>query len=404
MIIPSLLGPTFRRLQQWLGGAMGMEGRLGLRFIDRLRTRTALTVGVLSIGLMVSVGYGNTMLNSVKNIREWAARVGAVDFFVRASLPDPGTMTMSVGLPPGITDEVQSISEVASADRLSFLPAVTSLGPVVILAQDFERQRPMRLDLVSGEHDEVRERLLDGEIVIGSVLAQRNKLEVGDRIGVQSTQGMKELRITGTVTEYTTGGMNVGMNWETARTLFEGLSVHVFMIQAVEGGERVLHEKLAALCRERGLMLQSNAEFAAMVDRYMDGVTGSLFVIMALVFLVAMMGTINTLTMNILEQTREIGVLRAVAMKRGQLRRMIVLQAAAIGLAALVPGLVGGFALAIEMDITTYPLTGTVVEFQVDVVFICICVTVALGVAMLAAVVPARRAARLEIIEALHYE
>ena len=71
---------------------------------------------------------------------------------------------------------------------------------------------------------------------------------------------------------------------------------------------------MTEFCETRGLMLQSNAEFRARIHHMMAGVIGFLWLLLALVFVVASLGIVNTLTMNVLEQTREIAVLRAVAL------------------------------------------------------------------------------------------
>ncbi len=91
-------------------------------------------------------------------------------------------------------------------------------------------------------------------------------------------------------------------------------------------------------------------------------------------------------------------------MQRGQLRRMIVMQALIMGLISLIPGLIGGVSLAYLVGLSTYPLTGLMIEFQLETRLIGYCVLGALIMATLAAWLPARRAARLSITQALQYE
>src|SRR5205085_10491681 len=116
------------------------------------------------------------------------------------------------------------------------------------------------------------------------------------------------------------------------------------------------------------------------------------------------LGIVNTLTMNVLEQTRELGILRAVGMKRGQVIRMIVAQAFTLGVVGILPGVGMGLVLAYLMNVATYPLTGQPVPFRIDAGHVIGCFVAAILIALGAAVLPARRAARLRVVEALRYE
>ncbi|HEV3257111.1 MAG TPA: FtsX-like permease family protein [Gemmataceae bacterium] len=131
---------------------------------------------------------------------------------------------------------------------------------------------------------------------------------------------------------------------------------------------------------------------------------GMVRVLMALVFVVASLGIVNTLTMNVLEQTREVGVLRAIGMKRGQVRKTVLCQAVGMGVVSLVPGLLLGTGLAYVITLSCYPLVGVAVDFRLDAAFIAQCCLAALTIAAVAALVPARRASRLEVVRALQYE
>ncbi len=137
----------------------------------------------------------------------------------------------------------------------------------------------------------------------------------------------------------------------------------------------------------------------------MKSVEGFLWVLIVLVFVVvAALGIVNTLTMNVHEQTRELGVLRAIGLKRGQLRKLVLAQAAGLGLVSVLPGIALGIVLAWLMNLATYSFSGHRIDFILRGGFMAGCAGVALLIALLSALLPARRAARLRIIEALHYE
>ena len=103
-----------------------------------------------------------------------------------------------------------------------------------------------------------------------------------------------------------------------------------------------VEEKLKSLCDESGLLLQSFADLRRRIDDLMTGVVAGLWGLLALGFIVGSFGIANTLTMNVLEQTRELALLRVVAMTRWQVRKTILAQAVIIGFIGLTLGVAGG--------------------------------------------------------------
>jgi putative ABC transport system permease protein len=122
------------------------------------------------------------------------------------------------------------------------------------------------------------------------------------------------------------------------------------------------------------------------------------------IFVVASLGIVNTLTMNVLEQTRELGMLRAIGLQRRQLRKLIMAQALAVGLMSVVPGTLIGLALAYVIHVFSNILLAHKWEFQIDLILIAGCLAAALAITLLAALAPARRAARLQVVQALQVE
>src|SRR5262249_11056912 len=179
---------------------------------------------------------------------------------------------------------------------------------------------------------------------------------------------------------------------------------HTLMVTAQPGAAPDLANRLGDWCRQRGLLVQSNAETRATFDAQTGGFLGFIRVLIALVFVFPSLGVVNALTMNVMEQTRELGVLRAIGMKRGQVAKMIGAQALALGFISIVPGIGIGLVLAYLMNIATYPLTGQPVPFRLDPDHILGCFVAAMAIAVGAAILPARRAARLQVVEVLRYE
>jgi ABC-type antimicrobial peptide transport system permease subunit len=169
----------------------------------------------------------------------------------------------------------------------------------------------------------------------------------------------------------------------------------------MKGGESAANK--AAL--ERRLEAFPNAKVQTkqqFIDNQIGGlnaILNVLYVLLALSVVVSLFGIVNTLVLTVFERTRELGMLRAVGMTRRQVRRMIrnesVITALMGGVIGIALGLVLGGLLAARVDFIVFALpVGQVIIFAVA----------AIVVGMIAAIFPARRAARLNILEALQYE
>jgi putative ABC transport system permease protein len=131
----------------------------------------------------------------------------------------------------------------------------------------------------------------------------------------------------------------------------------------------------------------------------------SLFDVLALIsMIVASLGVVNTLTMNVLERTQEIGMLRSLGMTRRQVGKMILAELGLMGLIGGAFGLAFGLMLSRVILMAVALLQGYDLSYVLPVQGIVISVAIALVVSQLAALWPARRAAGLRIIEAIQFE
>ena len=165
-----------------------------------------------------------------------------------------------------------------------------------------------------------------------------------------------------------------------------------------------MDQRLRSFCDQHQLLIHSRAGFTATCDKMIKGAIASAWVLLGLVFVVASLGVTNCVTMNVLEQTRELGVLRAVAMTRRQVCKMILAQALAFGVMSTLPGAVLGALLGYAVSNATYAIVGLHIPYVLEPGLLIGGVVVALVVAVLASLPPARRAGRLQIIRALQYE
>ena len=243
-----------------------------------------------------------------------------------------------------------------------------------------------------------------GEAVVGTVLAQRCGLKVGDEVQLTTNVGPRRVRVAGLANEYLVGGLVLHMERQAAQRLFDVGGVDVFMIRAYPVDRAAVEARLRELTQRHGLMLNSFADLSRRLEAMLDGVVGSLWGLLVLGFIVAGFGIANTLTMNVLEQTRELALLRVVAMTRRQVAKTVLGQAFVVGLIGIVIGFLAGATTAWVISLTMLPLLGYHIGFALHADLVCGCVVLALVIVLVAAWIPARRATRLDLLEALKYE
>ncbi len=152
------------------------------------------------------------------------------------------------------------------------------------------------------------------------------------------------------------------------------------------------------------LTLISNDAIRGQVTTLMDQAF-SMFDVMALIsIVVGSLGVVNTLTMSVIERTREIGMLRAIGTTRGQIVQMVLAEAALMGVIGGLLGLATGVVLARILFIGMTTMSGYSLTFTLPQEAIWISVLIALLVSQVAAIPPALRAARVRILEAVQYE
>ena len=126
-----------------------------------------------------------------------------------------------------------------------------------------------------------------------------------------------------------------------------------------------------------------------------------LYVLLALSVIVSLFGMVNTLALSVFERTRELGMLRAVGMTRRQVRRMVRHESVITALIGAALGLPLGIFLAL---LVTQALSEYDLQFAIPTVALITFVIVSVIAGIVAAILPARRAARLRVLEALQYE
>jgi putative ABC transport system permease protein len=399
-----------RQPLKWFGV---VESRMALTQVLRNYMRSALTVAVLFIAGSAGVGMASSIIDCIDDVHDWFDQSIAGDFFVRAMMPDMATGT-SADLPEGLGEELAKIEQEKSIklDAASFVEGKVPRGSdpsealnVIVVARQYNDPNPPAFDLMTGDLHNVRDQLRAGQVIIGSVLSQKTNLKMGDKLPLETKEGVKEIPICAVANEYMVGGLAVHMARSYAEQWLGVQGVDGYVIKLNEGTQAAaIQPRLEAIAKQFDVILMSRMDIRAKVQQFVSGAEWSLWLLVMMGFVVGAFGVVNTLTMNVLEQTRELGLLRIVAMTKRQVRRTILMQAMIIGGVGLPPGIILGIGVAYVINLAMMPSFGHPVEFNLHPDLVLATLVGALLIVIIAALIPARRATQINVVEALHYE
>ena len=402
-VTPFVLLPLVRLLGRLVPRRWRLERRLAVEQIVRQPVRTALTTGVLVVAVSNGIGLGHAIRDSVDDVLGWYGRMLTADWVLSYAgalsvSRDDGSDARAAEL------AVRALPGVAAVEGLGIATGRAGGASCVVVARDLPDDRPLPLEPVGTTPEAVRAALERGEAVAGTVLARRLNLAAGAEVVVEVFGRTVPVKVAALVVDYTSGGASLHLRRDAARRLFGMESADVLLVTAEPGAAAGLRADLAAIAAKHSLLLRSLGDVRRFIDRIVGGVVGALWMILALGFVVGCLGVANTVTMNVLEQKRSLGLLRAVGMQDGRVVGMVVLQSLLLGAASGIIGLVAGLATALFIQVGSQPLLGHPLRigFRGDIVAVNL--AGAIVVTALAAWLPARRAVRVDLLEAISAE
>jgi len=404
LVIPAFVGPLTKLSSAVLRPFLGYERHIAANGLVRQRTRSGFTMGVVYAAIGVALGQGTLIMNNLDDVRGWYRRTMAGDYVVRntgaGQTGDQETMLLS----DATRDELAALPGVARVDSLRLVRGEAADTPVLIVIRSLTDEETLPLSLIEGDAETIRSQLRAGEVVLGTVLANRHGWSAGDSIELKTPAGPRQVKVAGTASEYYVGGNVVIMERVAAGRLFPLEGADAYLIQAGSRERELADAALRPYCEEHGYVLTSFSELSAAMELVLASVVAGLWALQIVGFAVAGIGVVNTLTMNVLEQTREIAVMRAVGMTRWQVRRMILAQASITAVAGVVVGVLAGILTAYLMTLSMLPLLGYSLPFKLDSSLLIGVPMLAVAIVLIASLLPAERAARMPLQTALRYE
>lgn len=396
----ALMAPLFAGpVAALLGGVaarLGFSGRLAQRNARRDRRRTAATASALMIGVAL-VTFVTILTASIQGaVADTLTDQFRADFIVQSASFTTQNLTDDV------VDDLRARDELATVSPLRVAPWADEAGEASGLGVVDAATITDVLDLEWGA--EQREALERGELLASDEVLEAGRYAIGDEVTLRFVGGQS---LTTTVGAASGGaspllGSELVIDESAMRTVDAvPLPVVIYVSAAgdVEAARAAVDE---VVDRTPGVRVQDQAEFRAEQERSIDTILNLFLALLALALFVALLGIANTLALAVFERTREIGLLRAVGMDRGQTGRMIVWEAVIVSIFGAVLGLVVGafFGAAVVRSLADDGLTAVVVPGGRLLVYV-----FAAGAAgAVAALFPAWRASRIDVLQAVTAE
>jgi putative ABC transport system permease protein len=414
LVAPFAIVPAVRVLAWPLRRISPVTGRLAADSVRSDPARTAATATGLMIGLALVVAVNSLGSSFLKSIEEEFDRSFARDLTVQPTGFAPGEGPQQT-IANRLRDRLARIPEadVVARERIIYTPNLP--GPKGERGSDgllfaFNPGQYIAVDETEiaggGSRERVFAQLEKGEVTIGKGYADETGLEVGDPITLSGPSGRERTEVAGIVETVVYAGQTVGMSLGTIEDVYGVTADSELALKATSADKRdELEQAVTKIVRKDypNLAVLSNDELKSEVEAQINEQFGIFYAIVGVAIFASLFGIINTLSMSVLERTREIGVLRALGSSRWQVRRQVANESLVIGLIGALLGVAvgAGMGYALLKGLSS-GIPG--VEYRPPIATMVAVTGAGLVLGLVAAIMPARRAAHLDVIRAISYE
>jgi putative ABC transport system permease protein len=375
----------------------GSSGRLARENATRNPARTAATTAALMIGLAVVVfvavfaqGFKTSFVSALDRSLNAAIVVSG-----QSGAPVPDAALSAVRAVPGV-DQAAGIYAASAQINGGSTASVVGVDPVTF--------GPLwRFHWLKGGSAALLGRLTSDKALVEEQFASKYGLSKGKRFTALGQTGSRQ-RFT-VIGEYRDPTLLTGFT--VAQSAYDRLvpaTQHdpLYIVAAAGSDPTQVKSAVAtALKAFPTATVQTKAEYTASLKKQVDQLLTLIYALLAVSVIISVFGIVNTLVLSVYERTREIGMLRAIGTTRRQMRRIVRYESV---ITSIIGGILGTVLGVLFAYVVTSRLASQGITFSVPWGQLVIFLIVAAFVGVVAAVLPARRAARVNILEAIHYE
>jgi putative ABC transport system permease protein len=399
--IANILGALFTRLTPQQGIVQLAEGNL-----TRQPTRAAVTASATMIGLAVIVMAGGLVSSLSSGFLDALQRsLGSDYLFVPPAI---GVWGSNVGAAPRLADELRALPSIEAVSTLRVATSLAGDLPFTVLGIDpVNYPKVSGLVFQKGDPDSAYSSLGDGpNLIANGPLAAFAGVTPGDDLRMLTAEGEQVYRVVAVANDY------LNAKIATAYISQASLATDFLITEDVllQANRKPGVNRAEADAEVDGLAAQypqfqliSGQEYYDENKRIFDAAFLGLYAVLGFLAIPSLVAMLNTLAIGVIERTREIGMVRAVGATRQQIRRMVVFEALILAALGTSFGLLSGLYLA-RLAVDSLGAAGYPVRASFPWMGAVLAVAIGMLFGGLAAVIPARQAAKLDIVAALRYE
>lgn len=400
---PLLVRPVIRVLGGAFPALFGSVGRMSQRNALRNPRRTGATAAALMVGLALVGGMSVASASMTESFDQQIDETLGADFVVQNNNFQP--------FPQEITEKVDETDGVAIVVRQRFAPIAATLpdGDRVETAAGGYGDRLDEVANITYAQGDTAAALAPGNMAMDVDYAKDHDVRVGSVIPVEFPAGQQtELRVAALTDQEggegfgAQGAMYFGL--ETLERYVPGGQDSTLYVNAASGTSvDTLRSRLEqTLDPYPQVQVRDQADYKELVRNQIAVLLYLVYALLGLAIVIAVLGVVNTLALSVVERTREIGLLRAIGLARRQLRRMIRLESVVIAVFGAVLGLALGlvWGVCVQQVLALQGMTALAIPWATIV-------AVVVGsaiVGIVAALLPALRASRMNVLAAIAHE
>jgi putative ABC transport system permease protein len=406
LVGPVLVRPIANVFGRLLELVFAQEGRIAEGNLARQPGRAAITASAMTIGLAILVALGGMMTSIESGFFRYIDRSLGADYLLM-----PHSMVLgggNVGAGPELAEAVRNVPGIAGVTTVRLAMGRIGDTDVQTIGIDPESYpRIAGLEFSAGDPEKAFAALAEGRALIANgIFSAQKGLKVGQELTLQTPEGPKTYKVVGIGMDFLNAKLaTVYISQENlARDLHETSDVLLMADQTADADPAEVRAQLERIVAQYPAFSLLSGEELRVEYKQMFGMAMRLLQLLMVALAVpSLIALMNTLGINVLERTREIGVLRAVGSTRRQVQRMIVGESLLLSALGTAFGLLGGLWLG-------YVLVGALNEtgFKIPYYFpyggLMLAIAVGLVFGVIAGLLPARRAARMDLLAALRYE
>jgi putative ABC transport system permease protein len=407
-LTPLFMRVFFRFLTRATARMKNPLARLAAENILRDLGRSAMTVAAFMVALAVMFEIYLFMNSMQTEIKTWMDEVLTADLLVtssssfatRSSVPMSDDLTAQFKGVPGVADVVQLRSMFNDYDHARILLVGVNYAHRVNRSRFHFPEKYDEAAVQAFSRDE-------GVFISENLVARHPQLRGAKTIELSTPEGRAPLPILGVIVDYTFETGTLLINRGLFMKTFKDALVDTFQIYAQPGAniENLRHAIENLLGAEFNLYVLTNREFKHSILGAIDQLFALAVSLEILTLIISLIGIVNNLMANVIDHTREIGVLRSLGATRLQVATIYFMQSGLLGLSGALVGMFIGYGLGwIHMTRLSKMLTGWSMGMHFSLGLIAIVFFGSIAVSVVAGLFPARKAAGLPLREALKYE